>query len=50
MLGIVLDMRGFMGEGQGARPHPPSEISKIFINFYLLANVIFSIKIWNALN
>ena len=26
------------------------EISKIFINFYLLTNVINSIKIWNALN
>ena len=47
MLGIVLDMRGFM---MGPGGPPPPEISKIFINFYLLANVIFSIKIWNALN
>ena len=42
--------RIYGGGGGGPRGPGPPEISKVFINFYLLANVIISIKIWNALN
>ena len=40
------------GGGGGGRDHGarPSQNFQNFLNFYLLANVIISITIWNALN